>query len=196
MHAVIAEDAFALLGQPRRPWLDPIALQDAFHRRSAVSHPDVATPHESDHDFPALNAAYTTLANPKTRLRHLLTLEFPHLESTHSVPPSTLGDLFLKVAAALHSLNAFERKAAAASSKLAQALLTAERIGLAERLHSVFQELEASHAAALEALKALDDTWDPALSETGQRLATLHSEIGFVSKWLEQTREGLLRLQG
>ena len=50
-------DYFALLGQPRAPWLDPAALKEAYHRQTLQSHPDTATPGRES-DFAGLNEAY------------------------------------------------------------------------------------------------------------------------------------------
>src|SRR5436309_5157524 len=74
-------DYFALLGEPRRPWLDPEKLKAKFLALSAEIHPDrfhsaPAAEKQATHErFPRLNAAYQVLREPKDRLRHLLELE-------------------------------------------------------------------------------------------------------------------------
>ena len=37
-------DYFALLEQPRAPWLDPRGLKEAYHRQTLQTHPDTAAP--------------------------------------------------------------------------------------------------------------------------------------------------------
>ena len=72
-------DHFATLAQPRRPWLDPEALRESFHRAAAQHHPDAAG--GTDERFAALNTAHAILREPAARLRHLLELEAPALKS-------------------------------------------------------------------------------------------------------------------
>ena len=68
-------DYFALLDQPRRPWLDPEELKQVFHQKTLEAHPDAQTPSDRDETFTRLNEAYQVLREPKRRLHHLLTLE-------------------------------------------------------------------------------------------------------------------------
>ena len=72
-------DAFALLEEPRRPWLDAAALKEKFLSRSAEPHPDKFTdPVEKEAAqtlFADLNRGHETLRDPKQRLQHLLTHE-------------------------------------------------------------------------------------------------------------------------
>jgi curved DNA-binding protein CbpA len=74
-------DNFALLGQPRLPWLDPVALKAAFLEQSARLHPDRVQAAGAEEKaaatarFAELNAAYNCLREPKERLLHLLELE-------------------------------------------------------------------------------------------------------------------------
>src|SRR6185295_4491387 len=74
-------DHFALLNEPRRPWLDPELLKAKFLTLSSKLHPD-RTNNTSEAEksivterYSALNAAYDCLREPKRRLRHLLELE-------------------------------------------------------------------------------------------------------------------------
>src|ERR1041385_4996185 len=74
-------DNFALLNEPRRPWLDPEAVQAKFIALSSELHPDRV--HQSSAEeqaaaqqrFTMLNAACQCLRDPRQRLRHLLELE-------------------------------------------------------------------------------------------------------------------------
>ena len=76
-----APDYFTLLGEPRRPWLDPDSLKQKFLTLSATVHPDkVHSVTETEKNtaskkFAELNTAYHCLAHPKSRLLHLLELE-------------------------------------------------------------------------------------------------------------------------
>ena len=67
-------DYFALLGEPRRPFLDPERVKETFHRLSLCQHPDQqqdGDPSGGD-DFARLNQAQQVLREPKARLKHLL----------------------------------------------------------------------------------------------------------------------------
>src|SRR5215211_6108962 len=74
-------DYFALLNEPRRPWIDPELLKAKFLSLSAEVHPDrVHSVSDSEKDsanqrFVELNAAYHCLREPRDRLLHLLELE-------------------------------------------------------------------------------------------------------------------------
>ena len=113
-------DLFALLGEPRRPFLDPERIKETFHRLSRTEHPDQQTAPAvaADAGFAQLNLAQATLRDPKTRLRHLLELEFPavRLSGPSTVPPA-LGDLFAPIHGLLREIDALlSRKANAPSA--------------------------------------------------------------------------------
>ena len=84
-------DCFALLGEPRRPWLDAEALKAKFLTRSAEVHPDrVHQSSEADklaanQRYTELNAAYNCLREPRHRIRHLLELELGQQTSRSSI---------------------------------------------------------------------------------------------------------------
>src|SRR6187402_2801403 len=107
-------DYFALLGEPRRPLLDPERIKDTFHRLSRERHPDQAG--GAIDAFAELNLAQETLRDPKLRLRHLLALEHPEIGTAGptSVPPS-LADDFAPTHELLQRLNAFLPRKEAAS---------------------------------------------------------------------------------
>ena len=58
-------DAFALLEEPRQPWLEEAALKENFLNRSAATHPDKfsdpAQKADATDRFSALNTAHDTL---------------------------------------------------------------------------------------------------------------------------------------
>ena len=98
------DDYFALLDEPRRPWLDADRLKKKFLTISATAHPDrvhTATPAEKEsanQRFTELNAAFNCLREPKDRLRHLLELELGAKPKDLQEIPPDLADLFLEVA--------------------------------------------------------------------------------------------------
>ena len=74
-------DFFALLDEPRRPWLESELLKQKFLALSATVHPDRvhnlgdAERAAAQERYTELNAAYNCLREPKDRLHHLLQLE-------------------------------------------------------------------------------------------------------------------------
>ena len=74
-------DYFALLDEPRRPWLEPEALKTKFLKLAAEIHPDrkhgagKIEKAAANRSYAELNAAFNCLAEPKLRLLHLLELE-------------------------------------------------------------------------------------------------------------------------
>ena len=186
-------DHFATLAQPRRPWLDPAALRESFHRAAARHHPDAAG--GTDERFAALNAAHAILREPAARLRHLLELEAPALLTRAAPIPPALGDLFMQLAARRHALEGFLQKQSAAASPLARALLAAEKTALHRDLETALAQLTAAHDSALAELHTLDAAWDAGATVADlENLAPLQARFAFLAKWTAQLREDLFKL--
>lgn len=109
-------DHFALLDEARVAWLDVEALKNKFHERARGEHPDAG-----GRNFQALNVAYRVLADPKSRLAHLLELNGAKL-ATIKQPPADLVDLFFKTA------NALKGPKDAIDSHLARVTLLRDRV--------------------------------------------------------------------
>ena len=96
-------DYFALLDQPRSPWLDPDELRNTYHQKTLQAHPDTQASRGAapvpDASFTDLNEAYQVLQDPKRRLHHLLSLEGAAPSSTDQTVPKQLDDLFPRVSA-------------------------------------------------------------------------------------------------
>ena len=73
-------DYFALLGEPRRPWLEPESLKSKFLTLSSEVHSDrvhgasETDKNEAQEHYTSLNAAYNAFESPE-RVAHLLELE-------------------------------------------------------------------------------------------------------------------------
>ena len=190
-------DLFALLGEPRRPALDPVRIKETFHRLSRTEHPDQqASPSATtEADFAQLNLAQTTLRDPKTRLRHLLELEFPSLRLTGpSTVPPTLADLFAPTHALLRETDALLSRKTAAPSALSRALLAREEWTLRERAETTLANVESLHASALADLQAFDAAWDACPPDAAARLHDLYQRFSYLGRWAEQLRERLFVL--
>jgi curved DNA-binding protein CbpA len=188
----MTHDHFATLGQPRRPWLDPDAVKDAFHRLAATHHPDVSGETVTS---PAINAAYAVLREPGSRLRHLLELEMPAaLAQPAAQIPAGLAERFMEVATLTREVETFLRQQSAATSPLSQALLASERFTERRDLARAISELEADRARCIEMLRAEDQLWERRDAATGPRLAELQRHFAFLGKWIRQLEEARLRL--
>lgn len=185
-------DHFAILGQPRRPWLDSEKLRDAFHELSATLHPDVAGSGDAT-QFAQMNAAYIVLREPAARVRHLLELDLPRsLERSYAIP-EILAALFGEIAPLRGRFEAFLRRRNAASTAIARALLASEEQPLRADLSAIAQTLERVQHGALDQLRAIDEEWSAANESPAARLASLHAELAFLAKWNAQLREMLLQ---
>ena len=182
-------DHFALLGQPRRPWLDREVLKEAFHRRSAELHPDVPTTGDAAR-FAELNAAFTVLRDPAARLRHLLELTVSDSVIGHAPPPAELGEFFMRFGALKQRINALSAKHAAAGSPLSRALLAGEEAALRHEVTTIRHDLSSALAVAERELRSLDENW----GEAGiGDLAKLYQRFAYLGRWLEQAAEAALR---
>src|ERR1700751_885514 len=97
------KDCFALLNEPRRPWLEPQALKQKFLALSGPLHPErvhgagETQKREAQQHYAELNAAYNRLRDPKDRLLHLLELELGARPKDVKQIPSELIPLFSEI---------------------------------------------------------------------------------------------------
>jgi curved DNA-binding protein CbpA len=187
-------DYFAILAQPRRPWLDGDVLKDAFHRATAQQHPDVTG--DSGEQAAALNAAYATLRDPALRLRHLLDLEWPGASPPSAGIAPELADFFGKIAVLRQAGVALAKKAAAAQAPLSRALLAGDQAAHRRELEAVLSILASAETAAGDELRAIDAHWNEREETTRHSLAALQQRLAFLSKWQAQLREDLFHLGG
>jgi DnaJ-domain-containing protein 1 len=187
-------DHFAALDQPRRPWIDPEALKDFFHRASAELHPDVAGSGDAAR-FAEVNAAYSALRDPVWRLRHLLELEAPEQLSRPQSIPAEFADLFMRAAGFRQALDALMKKDGAAPNALTKALLANERMALWQRVTALRDEIDAAYEASVALLCALDAEWEARPPDIMERLAGLQQRFAYLSRWRVQVGESLFKLQ-
>src|SRR5687768_10197740 len=117
-------DSFALLNEPRRPWLDLEALKTKFMGLSAAAHPDrahgAAEPEKqaATSRYAALNAAWRCLSEPRDRLLHLLELELGHKPSGLQQTPADAMELFMDVGRLCREVDQFLAERARATSPM------------------------------------------------------------------------------
>jgi hypothetical protein len=186
-------DHFAILAQPRRPWLEADALKDTFHRLSASLHPDVPGTGD-DAQFAALNTAYSVLREPASRLHHLLELTAPAQLAAGSPPPPELADLFMDIAGTRSRLDRFLTQRNTATSAVSRALLAPEEADSVRELKALIARLELAESAALQEVRSFESDWSNPDSEAVASLVRSYHRLSYLARWLAQTREALFTL--
>jgi curved DNA-binding protein CbpA len=172
-------DFFALLEQPRTPWLDFAALKEVFHRKALEQHPDSTGGSESD--FAKLNEAFQVLQDPKRRLHHLLTLEH-RAPSAHQPLPLELEEVFLEIGALSQAATQLLGKIRAASNPLSRSLLKEQVVAAHKEVDCLRDKVRKLHAAAEERLRQ---------TETRQidDILLLYQRFAYLGRWSAQLDE-------
>lgn len=183
-------DHFAALGQLRRPWLEPEALKEIYHRLTAEHHPDRTG---NAARFTEISSAYAALRDPVARTRHLLELEEPAALAAAPPLPEALTETFMRVATLRRTTDAFLKQQAAATTPLGQALLASARFNLRRDVGLELAGLESAQEVGLEALREADRQWPERQPALLQQLAALQQELSYLAKWTVQLRELLFQ---
>jgi curved DNA-binding protein CbpA len=181
-------DYFALLGQPRAPWLDPASLKEAYHRQTLQSHPDTATP-DRENDFAELNEAYQVLQDPKRRIHHLLSLENGAPSSTNQVIPQELSELFLLIGALTQRANALQEKIRTASNALSRSLLKPQIVELEKEVSELRQKVRDVIDAANVQLREINSAWQDDRARQFAPLSNLYITFAYLGRWSAQLDE-------
>ena len=196
-------DHFALLNEPRRPWLDPDALRRKFLSLSAAVHPDkvqfsVTSPRaDASRQFAELNAAYNCLREPKERLRHLLGLELGSRPKDLQQIPSDLADLFMEIGALCKQVDGFLAEKARTSSLLLRAQMFERGQEWVTRLTATQGKVNERHNAIIAQLQSLDSKWmanTAVRSELLPQLEEVWRLLGFFTRWSSQLQERLAQI--
>lgn len=188
-------DAFQKLGLERRAALEEEVLKRAWLEKGRAAHPDQAG---GDAVLSAeINAAYELLREPETRLKHLLESEYPEESAVWATVPMEEGlmRVFMKLGPVLQRVEAFAKKKAAATSALAEALLTGEQMRLQEELEERMEELNGLREGLEAGLVEVDVF--RAEGDAGramEAMRVLRAKFAYVGKWQRQTREALMKL--
>jgi len=195
-------DPFQLLGLPRRPWLEPDDVKAAFLARSAPVHPDkIHSAPEAEkaaaaRAFAELNAAHLALAEPKTRLLHLLTLERGAKPADIQNLPAGLAELFTEVATRCRETDVFLAEKARVTSPLLQVQWFERAQARLEELDLLHQKLNDFHQRLTGELRALDRRWPAPGPDAGAVPAALLDDVeqlyrlyGYYNRWHRQLNE-------
>src|SRR5438046_5051262 len=155
-------DYFALLGQPRAPWLDLDELKNTYYQKTLQAHPDAQTTRSRadamDATFSSLNEAYQVLQDPKRRLHHLLSLEGA-APSSHQTVPQHLHDLFPVVGALTQRANLLLEKIGTTSNRLSQSLLKPQILDVQNEAKEVHTKIQHLFDTALAELCQISPAW-------------------------------------
>jgi DnaJ-domain-containing protein 1 len=204
LQRVTAPDYFALLDEPRRPWLDPDALKQKFLARSANAHPDkVHTApeperHAAAQKFAALNAACHCLARPKLRLLHLLELERGAKPKEVREIPNALAGIFTDVATACREADRFLSEKAKTDSPLLQVQLFERGMEWIDQLNALQKKLSTVSEELIAALRDADLKWMTrdaiTRAELLDELEDLYRLFSYFDRWHGQIRERIVQL--
>lgn len=195
-------DYFALLGQPRRPWLDAEALKQAFFARSSEAHPDrvhdgsEAERQSANQRSSELNTAYACLREPRDRLRHLLELELGSKPSDLQDIPESFANLFMEVASVCREADGFITRQAAITSPLLRAQSVTEVHEWIERLQTFQRRISELQNELLVEMQGLDAEWSKGNSRNllMPKLERICRWLGFFGRWHSQIQERVNQL--
>ncbi len=196
-------DYFALLEQPRRPWLDPGVLKEKFLAASATAHPDRA--HGGDatqrqaaqQNYTELNAAYNCLREPKDRLRHLIELERGHKPSDLQRIPPDLMETFMQVGQLCREADGFLKDKANVTSPLLRVRLFEAGQEWTEKLMGRQREIVQRQETLLQELQRLDQRWIASGQDRETLLAALeelYRLLSYFARWQAQLQDRIVQL--
>jgi DnaJ-domain-containing protein 1 len=197
-------DFFALLNEPRRPWLDADLLKQKFLALASDAHPDRVhnaselEKSQATQRYAQLNAAYNCLAEPKLRLLHLLELELGAKPKDIQQIPAALADLFAEVANNCRSADGFLAEKSKATSPLVQVQLFERGQDWIEKLNVFQRKLNELCEKLTGELKLLDAEWvsadAAARREILPKLEELYRLFGYFNRWNNQIQERVVQL--
>jgi curved DNA-binding protein CbpA len=199
-------DYFALLDEPRRPWLDAEELKVRFLTLSAQAHPDKlpagsATARDSaNRRFAELNSAFNCLREPKDRLRHLLELELGEKPKEVHEIPQDLADLFMEITRLRREVSVFLAETKRAQSPLLRVQVFEQTQEWIDRLRVAQARLGEWQAKLLLELRNSDQEWQRTADDPVQHgvllqaVHRIHQRLSFYTRWSTDLQEVIIRL--
>ena len=203
------KDYFALLDEPRLPWLDADALKAKFHTLSSEAHPDrvhsalEAEKQAANERYAELNAAYNCLREPKDRLRHLLELELGGKPGGIERVPEDAMELFTRVGQLCREVDNFLAERSKVTAPLMKVQMFQRGMDWTDKLQALLQSLHVrriklekvllSMNAAWESAPKPGDTYRSASLPLGQ-LEQTYRALSYLSRWTGQLNERVVQL--
>ena len=193
-------DYFALLDEPRKPWIDTGLLKDKFKEMSARYHPDKfpqATPEERERisaRYAELNAAYQCLSHTRDRLLHLIELETGKPPSdVQRIPPGT-SDLFMQIGQTCAQAAAFLEKQPQTDSPILKAKRFVEQMEWTDKLTDFQNQLQGISDKLEEELKRMNTDMENGAPLPLERLEEIYRSTSYINRWTDQIREKIVQL--
>jgi len=193
-------DYFALLQQPRKPWLDPEKLRERYQKLARTEHPDQSGRRtEASHPlgastFADINEAYRVLSDPRLRSQHLLSLEGKPPGAGGSPSPD-LMDLFSQTATLVNEIDRVLDKLKSTDSALGKSLLQQELLSARLCVDVFLAELGKHREDNIQELQTLDKLWNRGAADTLEKLGELANRFGYLDRWINQLRERQFHLK-
>jgi DnaJ-domain-containing protein 1 len=196
-------DFFAVMQEPRRPWIDPELLTQKFLALSSELHPDrfhQASPAErasAQARYVELNSAHRCLKEPKDRVLHLLELELGTKPAQIQNVPPDLMDLSLGIADACRTADHFLEQRGRTTSALLQVELFQRGQEHIDTLTKLLNGIKERQEAQIADLKAVDADWtsDRARRPAAlHRLEGIHRWLSYLARWTSQIQDRIVRL--
>lgn len=199
------KDCFALLDEPRRPWLEGERLRQKFLRLSADQHPDRVAQFDegarsaAQEKFTALNAAYNRLRDPKERLLHFLELELGAAPPQVQEVPIHLMEAAMEVGRVCREADALVSERAKAGSPLLQVPFLGPAQELVGRVGAVQEKIRGWREELDRELVRLDAQWCQAESPEARRrllveLLSVYRRLSYYARWAAQLQERVVQL--
>ena len=196
-------DCFALLQEPRRPWIDPDSLKAGFLRLAARLHPDKVQQAGANERYAELNAAYHCLLEPKERLHHLLELESDATpKDVQSIPPGTM-DLLVEIGQVCRETDLFLAARANTVSPLLKVRMFETGMAWTGKLNQLRGRINLRREELAAELKGMNAAWNaaPPPGRAGraaalplERLEQVSRVFSYTARWTEQIQERLVQL--
>ncbi len=202
-------DHFALLNEPRHPWLDVDALKQKFLQFSGEVHPDrvhnasAAQKEAANKRYADLNASYNVLREPKERLLHLLEVELGEKpKDIQRIPPGTM-DLFVEVGQTCRDVDAFIAQKANVTAPLLKVQMFEKGMEWTDTLNQLQQKINGKRDELSAELQQMNAVWNnaPAIGSPDrvkalplERLEQIYRVFSYVARWTEQIQERVVQL--
>jgi curved DNA-binding protein CbpA len=193
-------DHFAVLDQPRRPWLNPDLLKQKYQQLALNEHPDrkgrrtKAPLSLEEPTFADITEAYRVLSNPKLRVNHLLSLSGEDNDFETASVTTELADIFMGAATLVLEIDALLQKRQAATSALGKSLLKSEVAASQAQVKKLLEQLDQLYSDSIRDLQKADRAWKKSPSETAVELRKLAQRFGYLERWMGQLREKQFQL--
>jgi curved DNA-binding protein CbpA len=202
-------DYFALLEEPRRPWIEPDPLKAKFLALSGNAHPDRfhasadAEQQAACARFAELNTAWQCLRDTRDRLLHLIELEYGCKPEGIENVPADFTSMFMEAGQFCQELDRFLLDRSRASSPMLRVQMFTQSMEWTQRVNVVLPRLTTQRAALEGELKAMNPAWETAppighpkraASLPLDKLDQVYRRLSYVSRWIGQLQERVVQL--